>query len=386
MNDQAFSSHFGDFGEAIWLDTAHQGALPIVAADAAREAIGWKVQPSRLPWEQFEAVPGRLRHALSRLLNAPEGEITLANSASYGLHLIANAVPWREGDEILVMDGDFPSDILPWLAVSQRTGARVIRIKPRDRVIAQDELEAALSPRTKLFCTTWVHSFSGRAVDLIALGTICRDRGVLFVVNGSQVVGTRPTDVSALPIDALTGVGFKWLCGPYGTGFLWLSQRLMDRMHRPKAYWLTMLTKDDLAGDPGELRVGPISSARDLDIFGTANFFNFTAFATAVEVLLDLRIEAIADHDQYLVDSLLDGLASTRYRLISAFTGGDRRSTLIVLDHQDPAVIGRAFEALGSAHVSVAKRSGAIRISPHLYNSKRQIDYCAEVLRTAEGV
>lgn len=109
------------------------------------------------------------------------------------------------------MEGDFPSDILPWLLAEREKGIKVVRVRPRVRVISPEELRAALTSRTRLFCITWVHSFSGCTVDLDDLGQICREHGVVFVVNGSQGIGARPLDLSSSPVDALTSVGFKWL-------------------------------------------------------------------------------------------------------------------------------------------------------------------------------
>jgi cysteine desulfurase / selenocysteine lyase len=123
---------------------------------------------------------------------------------------------------------------------------RVRRIRPRDRVVTADELAAAISRHTRIFCITWVHSFSGYVADLEALGQVCRERGVFLVVNGSQAVGVRPIDVQTAPIDALVSVGFKWLCGPYGTGFAWIRPQLRARLQQIKAYWLAQLTQADL--------------------------------------------------------------------------------------------------------------------------------------------
>src|ERR1035441_8222500 len=112
-----------------------------------------------LTGERFADVPRRLRAALGSLVNAPVDEIVLANSASYGLHLIANSYPWRAGDEILVMAGDFPSDILPWLMIARRCGVCVIRIKPRNHVVAPDKRKAPTPPLPGLFVTQWFPSF-----------------------------------------------------------------------------------------------------------------------------------------------------------------------------------------------------------------------------------
>ncbi|MFZ0487352.1 MAG: aminotransferase class V-fold PLP-dependent enzyme [Arenicellales bacterium] len=365
-------SHFG-LGSAVWLNTAHQGALPIKAASAARQAVEWKVTPEELTNTRFTAVPSRLRDALARLMGSRGDEIALANSASYGLHLIANALPWRQGDEVIVMATDFPSDILPWLMLEQRFGVAVRRLRPGGKVLSPDELRAAITPRTRLFCITWVHSFSGHAIDIDSLGDICRAHDVLFVLNGSQAIGARALDVTRHPIDALTCVGFKWLCGPYGTGFCWLAPALLDRLQRTKAYWLSMLSADDLARDLGDLTVGPLSSAAELDIFGTANFFNFTAFAESVELLLRLGAANVEVHDQTLVQAVVDTVAETDFRLISPSKPSPGRSTLVLLTHPDSGRLSALEERLSDAGIRVAMRAGAVRISPHLYNTPAQI-------------
>jgi cysteine desulfurase / selenocysteine lyase len=377
-----FSEHFG-LGKAIWLNTAHQGALPLKAAAAAKQAVDSKVTLTDLTNESFAEVPGRLRTALARLIASNEDEIVLANSASYGLHLIANSLPWRQGDEVVVMATDFPSDILPWLMLEQRFGVTVRRLRPEGSVISPEELRAAITPRTRLFCTTWVHSFSGHAIDLDALGEICRRHDVLFVLNGSQAVGARPLDVSRHPIDAVTCVGFKWLCGPYGTGFCWLAPRLLDRLQRTKVYWLSTLSAADLAGDLGDLTVGPLTSAAEFDIFGTANFFNFTAFAEAVELHMELGRENIETHDQMLVQALVEALANTNLRMISPPDSSARRSTLVLFGDPQAGRLSALRQRLNDAGIHTALRAGAIRISPHLYNTPAQISEVAELLVSA---
>ncbi|MCB9645944.1 MAG: aminotransferase class V-fold PLP-dependent enzyme [Deltaproteobacteria bacterium] len=374
-----FASHF-DLGTAIWLNTAHQGALPSRAAAATRLAIEWKMRPAALTSDRFAAVPSRLRCALGELIGAPDDQIMLANSASYGLQVLAEAWPWQAGDEVLVSATDFPSDILPWLTLESRFGVRVRRVMPTGAVISPDELSEAITASTRLFCTSWVHSFTGHAVDLDALGEICRARGVTFVVNASQAIGARDLQVGDHPIDAMTSVGFKWLCGPYGTGFCWLSPEVLQRLRRTRAYWLSMLTADDLAGDLGELKIGPIQSAIDLDVFGTANFFNFTALAAAVELHLELGPAAISTHDQALVEALVAASEDHGLRLISPREPSFKRSTLVLVGHEDKARLHRLGQALLRADVHIAVRGGAIRFAPHLYNSIEQVELVRAVL------
>ena len=89
------------------------------------------------------------------------------------------------------------------------------------------------------------HSFSGTACDLASLGLICRANGTRFIVNASQAMGVRPFDAS-LPVDAVLGVGFKWLCGPYGTGYAWVRPEVLQTLTLNQHYWLAQMTATDL--------------------------------------------------------------------------------------------------------------------------------------------
>ena len=152
-----------------------------------------------------------------------------------------------------------------------------------------------------------------------------------------------------------------------------MAPALLDRLQRTKAYWLSMLSADDLARDLGDLTVGPLSSAAELDIFGTANFFNFTAFAESVELLLRLGAANVEVHDQTLVQAVVDTVAETDFRLISPSKPSPGRSTLVLLTHPDSGRLSALEERLSDAGIRVAMRAGAVRISPHLYNTPAQI-------------
>ena len=311
-----YADDFGPFDGRVWLNCAHQGPLPRAAVTEAYEAISWKVSPHHLnSSERFTSVPQRLKQALGRLINAPAEDIILGNSASYGLHLLANGIPWQPGDEVLLVRGDFPSDILPWLALEER-GVSIRFVEPKSFVLQPEELSENITPATKLICTTWVHSFTGGAVDISALGEVCRSSGVLLVLNCSQALGARSLDISKLHVAAILSVGFKWLCGPYGTGFCWIRPDLRESLTYNQAYWLAMQTADDLAGGRGDVRRKEVG-ARKYDVFGTANFFNFKPWAASVEYFLRQGIDSIAAHNDGLVSRLLQGLDSLGYEVLS---------------------------------------------------------------------
>ncbi len=368
---------FGPFDGRVWLNAAHQGALPRVAAEQAAEAVRWKQQPFELTTERFSGVPQRLRQAIARLVRVPEEEIVLANSASYGLHLLANGLPLRSGDEVLVMRGDFPSNVLPWTGLRDR-GIGVRFIQPAGYVVEPEELERAITPASRVFCTSWVHSFSGWTVDLEALGEVCRRRGVWFVLNGSQAIGARPLDLSKAPVDAAVSVGFKWLCGPYGTGFLWARKDLLEALEYNQLYWLSMQTADDLGSGGDLLNIRDGLGGRKYDIFGTANFFNYLPWTAAIEYLLELGINHVAGHDQDLVSRILERLPPA-YEALSP-REGNRRSTLVVFTHRDKARNERIWRRLRAEGVFTSYRKGNLRAAPHLYNTRAEVDRLVNLL------
>lgn len=136
---------FDGLGDRAWLNCAHQSPLPSAASAAAREAVDDKRSPWRIQDADFAAVPGRLRSALGRLIGAPPEEIILANSTSYGIDLLAHNLPWKPGDEVLLVDGDFPASVYPWLPLRDQ-GVRVRMLHPEGSRLTPEQLAAEVSP------------------------------------------------------------------------------------------------------------------------------------------------------------------------------------------------------------------------------------------------
>ena len=371
----------GDFGLApdrIWLNTSHQGALPLVSAEAARRAVEWKLRPHEMTTARFGEVPRELKRSIGRLIDVSGEDIILTNGASYGLHLLANGLPLAAGDEVLLMAGDFPSNLLPWRAAAER-GVRVKLLKPHDEVLSPQEIEEALTPRTKLVCLSWVHSFSGRELDIIAIGERCRQNGTWFAVNVSQALGARPMPVGAYPVDAIFSVGWKWLCGPYATGFAWLRRPLRETLRYNQAYWQAAQNEASLRGENPEFTVPRADEARRYDVFGTANFFNFLPLTASIDYLLDLGLDRIQAHVHGLAERLADGLDRSKFELISD-TDDATRTSLVLFRHEDPQRQETIQRSLAEEGIDVALRMGRLRVSAHLYNVPADIDRTLAVL------
>jgi selenocysteine lyase/cysteine desulfurase len=363
-----WSSLFPGVAGRSWLNTAHQGPLPAPAVAAAERALAEKAAPFRIPDEAFEQRPERLRELLAGLVGGRAGEIVLGNSTSHGLHLVANGLTWSDGDEVVLAEDDYPATVLPFRRLEQY-GVRT-RTAPRER------LADALMPRTRVVAVTWVDSFTGYAVDLDALGRACRSAGALLVVNASQALGARPLDVAETPVDVVAACGYKWLCGPYGTGFSWIRPEVRRRLQPHQAYWLAQ----QAGGSLDHMREYGIRDigARGFDTFCPAAFLQNDTWAAAIEVLTGIGIERIAAHDQGLVQLILDRLDPDRYDVVSP-AAGPERSTLVVLRPRTESATD-VVERLGLAGVDVASREGNVRLAPHLFNTPEQIAAVGELL------
>jgi len=368
---------FGPFDGRIWLNCAHQGPLPQCAVEEAERALHWKVAPHRMPDRHFEEVPDRLKRVLGSLIGAPSDEIVLGNSTSYGIHLLANGIPWKAGDRVLLVNGDFPATILPWLGLAER-GVQVDFVQPSGLVPTADEVEERLTARTRVFCAGWVNSFNGGAIDLQSIGEVCRKHEVMFVVNGSQAIGARALDVQRTPLDAVASCGFKWLCGPYGTGFLWMRPQLRESLEINRAYWLAMQRGRSL-NDMREYRVRDDLGSYTYDVFCPASFLNVLPWTASVEHLADLGIDRIEAHDQQLVSRLIEGIDRVEYRILSPESGPER-STLVFVSHRESARNEELHQQLGKAGIDISLREGNLRVSPHLYNTVDDVDACLEIL------
>lgn len=370
----SYQEHFGPFHGHAWLNCAHQGPIPKVAVREAQAALEDKVVPYRLSDEAFIETPRRLKAALGRLVHVPPDEIILGNSTAYGLNLLVQGLRLEEGDEVLLIEGDFPSTVITWLPLRER-GIEVRLFHPSEWPPTAAEIASQMSPRTRVLCCSWVFSFFGAAVDLESVGAICRERGVLFVVNGSQAIGAREIDVSKLPLDALVSCGFKWQCGPYGTGFAWIRPDVLDGLSYQQAYWLahggarsaTYELRDDLG-------------AAAYDVFGTANFLTFRCWTASLELLLDLGVNEIQSYNDELVALLLEGLDHLGYVVVSPRSEKER-STLVLFTHEDRSHNAAIKASLEENEIHVAERDGKLRISAHLYNTPQDIARVFEVLK-----
>ena len=353
-----------------WLNVASEGPLPKKADEALQEAIKWKSAPHLLTIPKFQAVPLELKEAISRLLHVDKHDVILGNSATYGLHLLANGLEFKSGDEIILLQNYFPTDILPWLSLRQK-GVIVHQLKAKEHVLTPQELKKAINRRTRLVCLPLVHSFTGFKQDVKSIGQLCRSHGIVLVVNLSQAAGAFNIDLGQWEVDAVVCAGYKWLLGPYGTGFCWIRKEIRQQLDYPQNYWISLMDEASLNAQ-GEITLKDERSARRYDVFGTANFFNYVPWTASIEYLLSIGLDNVDKHNKALVNELINGLDGERFFLTSPGSLTER-TNIIVFSYKDALRNKDLFEFLKGKGFYLAFWKNKLRISPHIYNTSQEM-------------
>jgi len=373
----SYKDDFQSFDGHIWLNTASEGPLPLVSARALTEAVEWKSKPYLLDYDKFARIPKELKISIGKIIGASPRDIILGNSASYGVHILANGYPWQKGDEIILMQNDFPTNILPWLALQEK-GVVVRQVPAANFIVTPEEVKSYISEKTKFICLSQIHTFSGAILDVDGFSRLCREHNIYFILNLSQSVGNQPINLEDLQIDAVISAGYKWLCGPYGTGFSWMKPELRDQLELNYNYWITSLTDEDLKNE-GVLEYRSIRSARKYDVFCTANFFNFVPFRVSIDFLLNIGIEKVFIYNQQIIKHLIERLLKTKYYVVIS-EEVKQRSNLVVLSHADENENERIFCELKKRRIHLALWKNKLRVSPHIHNSIEDIDQLVDAL------
>ena len=362
-------------GEAIYLNNASTGPLPARSVAEQAAFTQRRAEPFRLRDEEQFAILRRGRELCATLLNASADEIALMVNTSYGINLAARALPLRRGEVVLTYDGEFPANIYPWMALAPG-GVALERIPLRDGLPDEERLLAELDrPEVRVVAVSWVQFASGYRTDLARLGRACRERGIFLVVDAIQGLGGATLDVRDAPIDVLACGAQKWLLSPWGTGFVYVRRELVRQLVPQDVGWMSMAASEDFTRLT-DYKYRFWDDARRFEVV-TLPFQDFVGMNASVGLLHELGPAAVSAHVESLATQLVQGAqARADLRLV---TPGDRAHRAGVISIA-PADARAASARLTSAGVTHALREGAIRLSPHCYNTAEEIEVALEAL------
>jgi cysteine desulfurase/selenocysteine lyase len=361
-----------EFEDATYLNVAGNAPMPKASLKAAQAAIEWKKFPQRVPDEAYFDVPNRIRASIAQLIGARAEEIALTTGASTGMASVAYGLTWKPGDEIITAQGEFPLQYTTWRPMEKREGITLKIVPPSERFISADDLIGALSPKTRLVSVSMVRFDDGSMIDAARLAAACHAQGTLLLLDASQCCGATPMNVTELGADFIVCAGYKWLLSPYGTGFFWAKREHMANMRPGPYYWTAAEGVSHFASmvmpDP-KMAAG----ARRWDSAETASYFNLSAMVVSLELVLRIKPETVEAHNRALMELMFERLPKDRCVPASPLDLA-RRGPYACFAARTAEKTAALYEKLRANNVFVSLREGNLRISPHLFNTERDID------------
>ncbi len=357
-------------GERIYLNHASTGPLPVRTVRALAEYNTLRSMPWRITDELEFGTVRRSRELCAGLIGATAAEVALMVNTTYGINLAARALPFDKGDVVLSFDKEFPANVYPWMALDKARGVTLRQIPVRDGLPDEEALHRALDgPRVRAVSVSWVGFSSGYKVDLRRLGEACHQRGIYLIVDAMQGLGGATLDVTDCHVDLLACGGQKWLLSPWGTGFVYVREALVQKLEPQAVGWMSVRASEDFTRLT-DYDFTWWEDARRFEVI-TLPYQDFYGMNASLELLCELGPAAVAAHVERLATRIVEwSLDRGDVRLVTPADPA-RRAGVVAVAPRDPVA---ASERLTSAGVSHSLREGAIRLSPHCYNTEEEVD------------
>ena len=329
------------------------------------------------------------RGRFAELIGADADEIAYTKNVSEGLNIIAAALPWEPGDNlVLCPELEHPNNVYPWLNLERRLDVEVRTVPPHDGFVPIDAIVAAIDARTRLVTVPTVTFSPGFITDVEPIAKACRESGCFFLVDAAQSVGVLHTDVRQMGVDGLAVATQKGLLGFYGLGFLYCRREWAERL--APAYLARFGVDSGVDAHETVLSEGPprlMPGARRFDL-GNFNYLGATATAAALDLLLELGTEAIEAYVRGLARRLATGFIEIGLPVCGGEPGPHLGNIVAVgsigaggHDSTEDPEMNDLYEHLTANRVRLSIRRGVLRFSLHLYNNEGDVDRVLELTR-----
>jgi selenocysteine lyase/cysteine desulfurase len=315
----------------------------------------------------FETIPQvkSAKERLSRLLNANIDEIAWIDNVSNALNVLANGIIWNHGDQIILNDLEFPSNVYPFLNL-QKQGVEILFARSENGVIDLAQIEKLVSNKTKLISISLVQFLTGYKANIKAIGDFCRERNILFSVDGIQGAGVVQIDVKDCSVDFFTGGSQKWLMGLQGLSYFYISQNLLSKLEQKFVGWTSVKNAWSLL----EYDLSMIDSAERFQN-GTNSRIGIIALDASLSLFEEIGYSKIEDQILNNSQYLMKRLEEIGFELVLKDVQRQNLAGIITFKHK---AADKIFNELKRTNIIISLREGMIRISPHFYNNEEDLD------------
>jgi cysteine desulfurase/selenocysteine lyase len=321
----------------------------------------------------FQPIVEQTRQYLANLLHTHPERIAFSPNTSSGLNLLAG-LPWKKGDRILLNRLEFPSNVYPFENLRSR-GVEIDYVQPRQNYLDLNDFEAAFTPQTRLVSVSQVQFLTGQRIDLQHLAKLCKAHHAWLSVDGIQALGATDLDVVTTGVDFVACGGHKWLMGPTGNGFIYISEALQHQLRPLATGWLSVLNEWDLLDYDLSLR----PDARRFET-GTLNFMGIAGLNAALKTFAEIGIKTIEHQILSLTDYLHQACRELGLSVLTPAAASERLGIVTVQLASDKAQ--HFYQQLRQAQIETSLRENRyLRFSPHFYNTHVELEHLIDSLK-----
>ncbi|MGB9684296.1 MAG: aminotransferase class V-fold PLP-dependent enzyme [Candidatus Bathyarchaeales archaeon] len=354
----------------VFLNHAAQSPLPKPVADAMRKYIE--------DFSNFGASALELtdlgKSLFAKLIGAKPEEIALVENTSVGLNIAANVLHYPPGSKVVTTDLEYPSVVYPWLRKS--LGVKVQYVKNVEGKILLEDVEKVVDDKTVAVAVSHVEYVNGFRNDLKALSEIAHEHGAILIVDAIQSAGVIPIDVKRDNVDFLTAACYKWLLGPAGAAYLYVKEELIREFEPPYVGWASVnqeVFETIDFWDIWSLRLSENASRFEV---GTPSTVSFVGAAEAIKMLLEFGIQNIESRVIKLTDRLMESAKALGFELQTPEEKPYRSGIVNIKTDKAQQIV----RELREKDIVVSSRAHGIRVSPHFYNTEKEIDTLVDVI------
>ena len=359
--------------KTAYINCANMGPLMKKVVNAGKKGIVRKCQPNKITGEDYFSETNTLKILFSKLINNPDPQrIASIPSASYGIATVANNIDLKKGEKIVVTQAQFPSNIYAWMHLCENTGGKLEIVESPQTEVRRgekwnEEIVKAIDSNTRVVSIGNVHWSDGTLFDLKAIRQKCDEVGSLLIIDGTQSVGALPFDVQVIRPDALIVAAYKWLLGPYSVGLAYYGEAF-DGGDPIEYSWITRKDSDKFSHlvnyqkefQPGSLRY---------DMGEKSNFILNPMLVTSLKQVISWGPENIQAYCRNLIDKPVQQIRDFGYYVEEE----ELRSSHIFGIKIPNGKLEAIQKSLKANRVSVSFRGEFVRVSPHLYNDRKDM-------------